>query len=131
MSWVRFPSPAPTLEYCSASKEKSRLFCSSPAPFFFLIGVMHGLSSPENLERDRLGEEIHGSTSGKAWLELVVPALCPSVRRGAVAGLLQHRRAVLGRHTVLLLVPDALGRYWRGSDCDRLLRDRSLALKGR
>ena len=32
---------------------------------FFLIGVMHGLSSPENLERDRLGEENHGSTNGR------------------------------------------------------------------
>ena len=59
-------------------------------------------------------------------LELVVPALCDSVRRGALAALLQFGRAVLGGHSVLLLVPAPVGHHRSHLDRDRLLRHRGV-----
>ena len=50
---------------------------------------------------------------GWSWWYLL---LCHSIRRGAMAAILQLGRAVLGRDTVLLLVSDALGDHRRRAD---------------
>src|SRR4029077_19895406 len=69
----------------------------------------------------------HGRDNARALgLELVVPAPDHSIRRRAVAAVLQRGRAGLGRHPVLLLVSDALGDHRCGAHRDRLFRHRTL-----
>jgi len=54
----------------------------------------------------------NGRTKTKSFeLELVVPALCYSIRRGAVAAVLQFGGADFRRHAVLRLVSASLGHH--------------------
>ena len=66
----------------------------------------------------------NGRTKTKSFrLELVVPALCYSIRRGALAAVLQFGGADFRRHAILLLVSASLGHHRSDHHRDRLFRD--------
>ena len=83
----------------------------------------------------RRAKHPQGATPGRTYeptgqqrlrMELVVPPLSHSIRRGALAAVLQQGRAFVDRHALLLLVPASLGHYRSHLDCDCILRNRRI-----